>query len=114
MDHLGFSTIGQIVAADFRAAAIFDRFGIDFCCGGRRSFEDACRSAAADPSEVARALDALTACPASDDPADWRLDRLIEHIVATHHAYVRNALPVISAHLQKLVNAHGERHPELL
>src|SRR6476469_8150225 len=49
-------TVGDIVAADFRTAAIFERFGIDFCCGGRRSLSDACRTAAADPDEVIRAL----------------------------------------------------------
>jgi len=25
-------TIGEIVAADYRAAAVFQRHGIDFCC----------------------------------------------------------------------------------
>ena len=108
------STIGEIVATDFRTAAIFDRFGIDFCCGGRRSFDDACRSAAADPGEVAQALDALPpAVPLSDDPRAWPLDDLADHIVSTHHAYVRSALPVIMAHLEKLASVHGERHPEL-
>ena len=54
-------TVGDIVAADFRAAAVFEQFGIDFCCGGRRSLADACRAAAADPAAVVRALDALPA-----------------------------------------------------
>ena len=42
---LGTATIGDIVATDFRTAGIFERFGIDFCCGGRRSLADACRDA---------------------------------------------------------------------
>jgi len=115
VDRPASTTVGAIVAADFRTAAIFDRFGIDFCCGGQRSFDDACRSAAADPYDVARALNALPPTPAqSDDPGAWRLDQLIDHIVATHHAYVRETLPVITGHLERLVNAHAERHPELM
>ena len=55
------TTIGEMVAADFRAAAIFERFGIDFCCGGRREFNDACRTAAVDPREVIGAIEALPA-----------------------------------------------------
>ena len=53
------TTVGDIVAADFRTAAVFESFGIDFCCGGRHEFADACREAAADPAAVRHALDAL-------------------------------------------------------
>jgi regulator of cell morphogenesis and NO signaling len=108
------ATIGEIVATDFRAAAVFERFGIDFCCGGRRDLEEACRTAAADPVVVARALEALP--PIADDETDvtqWRLDRLIDHIVSTHHEYVRASMPTIRQYLSKLVEVHGARHPEL-
>ena len=42
-------TVGDSWPRDFRAAAIFEQFGIDFCCSGRRTLADACRAAAADP-----------------------------------------------------------------
>jgi regulator of cell morphogenesis and NO signaling len=113
-ERLERATVGEIVATDFRAAAIFEGFGIDFCCGGRRSLVDACRTADADPLDVMKAIDALP--KAAEDDADvtrWPLDRLIDHIVETHHAYVRRALPAIARHLAKLQQVHGERHPEL-
>jgi regulator of cell morphogenesis and NO signaling len=114
-DSFDTTTVGEIVATDFRAAGVFEQFGIDFCCGGRRSLADACRTAGADPIVVRAALDTIAA--GSDDAADdvrqWPLDRLIDHIVATHHAYVRIALPTIAHHLAKLATVHGERHPEL-
>jgi len=113
-NRLDSPTVGDIVATDFRAAAVFERFGIDFCCGGRRSFDDACRSAAVDPGVVLAALNAIARPHAEDDVTGWPLDRLIEHIEATHHAYVRRALPSIARHLVKLVEAHGDRHPELV
>jgi len=114
-DALNRTTIGDIVATDFRAAGVFEQFGIDFCCGGRRSFADACREAAADPELVGRALAALPA-ERPDDGSDlrqWPVERLIDHIVATHHGYVRAATLGIAHHLAKLVTVHGERHPEL-
>jgi regulator of cell morphogenesis and NO signaling len=108
------TTVGEIVSADFRSAHVFEQFGIDFCCGGRKSVADACRAAAADPALVQRALDALPPETAGDtDERRWPVDRLIDHIISTHHAYVRAAMPAIAQHLAKLVSVHGERHPEL-
>jgi regulator of cell morphogenesis and NO signaling len=109
------TTVGEIVATDFRAARVLERFGIDFCCGGRRSLTDACRVAAADPEVVRRALYELPSAPTDDekDVRRWPADRLIDHIVSTHHRYVRTAMPAIADHLAKLVSVHGQRHPEL-
>lgn len=114
IERLENATVGEIVATDFRTAAVFEGFGIDFCCGGRRSLTDACQKAAADEGEVIKALQALPRVAAEDDDVTrWRLERLIDHIVSTHHDYVRQALPAIGRHLAKLSSAHGERHPEL-
>ncbi|OFW19549.1 MAG: iron-sulfur cluster repair di-iron protein [Acidobacteria bacterium RIFCSPLOWO2_02_FULL_65_29] len=114
VDRLEDATVGEIVAADSRAAGVFDRFGIDFCCGGRRSLTDACRSAAADPSAVVNALGTLPPrAQGHTDVGDWRLDRIIDHIIATHHSYVRSVIPTISCHLATLRDVHGARHPEL-
>lgn len=108
------TTVGDIVATDFRAAGVFEKFGIDFCCGGRRSLDEACRSASADPDVVLRALDELTPAGGSADEATtWPLGRLIDHIVTTHHGYVRTSTPLIARYLNKLVEVHGVRHPEL-
>lgn len=113
-ERLGTTTVGDIVAADFRTASVFEQFGIDFCCGGRRTLGEACRTAGADPDALVQALDALPP-PAGreDDVTQWRLDRLIGYIVSTHHAYVRSALPAIARDLATLEEAHRTRHPEL-
>jgi len=107
------ATVGEIVATDFRTARVFEEFGIDFCCGGRRSLPDACAQVSADPAAVISALEALPEAAADGDMNRMPLDRLIDHIVGNHHAYVRRALPAIGRHLEKLQQAHGERHPEL-
>lgn len=108
-------TLGEIVAADYRAAAVFDAFGLDYCCGGKRTVDDSCRVKGVDAAGVAAALDALSGAPADGSKGDdqWEAGELVDHIVRTHHAYVREALPVIAAHLDKLVSVHGGRHPEL-
>jgi regulator of cell morphogenesis and NO signaling len=113
-ERLTTTTVGEIVAADFRTAAVFERFGIDFCCGGRRSLTDACRTGAADLDAVVNALDALAATvETEDDATQWLLPRLIDYIVSTHHAYARSSMPTIAASLTTLEEVHGSRHPEL-
>ncbi len=109
------ATVGEVVAADYRAARVFERFGIDFCCGGNRSVAEACRTAAVDPGAVERELHALPPARPDDDSdvTRWPPDRLIDHIVSTHHAYTRSALRGIARYLAKLVEVHGSRHPEL-
>jgi regulator of cell morphogenesis and NO signaling len=106
-------TVGEIVAADWRTAAVFDQFGIDFCCGGRQSVADACRKAGVDTAAVERAVAALPDTAPEHDVSRWSVDRLAAHIESTHHAYVRTALPRIAGYLAKLVEVHGRRHPEL-
>ncbi len=106
--------VGDIVASDARTATVFQKFGIDFCCGGRRSLAEACRSAAADPGAVQAALDTLRPEDApADDLVHWPVERLAAAIVETHHVYIRSSTPVITGYLEKLVKVHGERHPEL-
>lgn len=112
-ERLDTATVGEIVATNFRAAGVFERFGIDFCCGGRRSIADACRQAGVDPGVVVAELKALSHETAEDDVTGWSIGEIIDHIVSHHHGYVRSALPAISQHLATLVRVHGERHPEL-
>jgi len=108
-------TVGEIVATDLRAASVFEHFGIDFCCGGRRSLADACRAAGVDPGAVRAALDSIAAeiTDADAEVGQWPLGRLIDHIVSTHHAYVRVAMHTIAHQLATVARVHGGRHPEL-
>ena len=107
-------TLGEIVTADFRAAAILERYGLDFCCRGSRTLELSCRDAGIRSEDLLEQLEALEGVP-SDAPAfkDMRIAALVDHIVSVHHAYVREALPVLLAHSTKIAKVHGGRHPEL-
>ena len=108
------TTVGEIVAGDFRTAAVFEEFGIDFCCGGRRTLAQACRARDTDPEAVIAALE--RSCSIADSAArfdEWSLETLIGYIVGNHHAFVRRALPSLIAHTRKLARVHGDRHPEL-
>jgi regulator of cell morphogenesis and NO signaling len=107
------ATVGDIVSMDFRTVDVFDRFGIDFCCDGRQSLDEACRDASVDPATVLQALDGLPDSEQADDVLRWPLATLIDHIVQTHHSYVRRALPAIARQLAELEVRFGSRHTEV-
>jgi regulator of cell morphogenesis and NO signaling len=104
-----------VVAADFRAAAVFQQFGIDFCCGGKKSIAQACDARQVPHTEVLTAIQRVCAVPArSPHFSEWEADALADFIVRTHHRYVRDTMPALLAYTSKLARVHGERHPELL
>ncbi len=109
------TTIREIVADDYRAAAVFQKHGLDFCCGGNRSVGEACREKGVDVRVVTADLEQALAS-ASDQPRvnAWDLDLLADYIVANHHGYVRLAIGTIGAHTRKVASVHGERHPETI
>lgn len=108
-------TIGHIVAEDYRSAAVFEKFGIDFCCNGNRSIDEACEQKNADAHELRKALDiALT--ETTDETTDyksWRLNLLADYIEKKHHRYVEERIPVLKQYLTKINKVHGTKHPEL-
>lgn len=63
MHVTGETTVGEIVAGDFRAAAVFNQFGIDFCCGGKRTVATACSDRQVVFCLVVEALERACAAP---------------------------------------------------
>jgi regulator of cell morphogenesis and NO signaling len=107
-------TLAELVMSHPETVAVFERRGLDFCCQGRRSLATACAEQGLDVTAVLAELAA--AVPAAAAATDWTtasLTSLTEHIVAVHHAYVRQALPTIGAHTRKVAEVHGAGHPEL-
>ena len=109
-------TVGEIVANDFRTASIFKESGIDFCCGGKQSINEACREKGIDQKVLLGKIKALELSPVipSQNFKDWELDFLSDYIVNTHHKYVLKTLPELIFYTQKIADVHGDHHPELI
>ena len=90
-------TIGSIVADDYRAAAVFTTYGIDFCCRGGRSVEEVCKQKNIDPATLENEIKAALARDAAtgDDPKTWSLTKLADHIESMHHGYINQRVPVL-------------------
>lgn len=95
---------------------MFEELGIDYCCGGGVPLSEACAGAGLDPGEVLVELERREAEGNGDETrlTGMGLGELVDHIVETHHAYLREELPRLSFLVEKVANAHGNAHPELL
>ncbi|WP_458627906.1 iron-sulfur cluster repair di-iron protein [Winogradskyella sp. PC D3.3] len=107
--------IGQYVADDFRTAAVFSKYKIDFCCNGNRTVEEACEKKGIDSDKLMEEIDFVLNSRFGEtiDYKSWPLDLLAEYIEKKHHRYVEEKIPVLRQFLDKLCRVHGERHPEL-
>lgn len=115
MENLINKQIGEFVAEDYRAAAVFTKYGIDFCCKGHRTIDEVCSKKGIDREVL---LDNLINVlnkknEQSIDYRSWPLDLLIDYIEKKHHRYVEDTIPILSQFLNKLCKVHGGRHPEL-
>lgn len=105
--------IGEIAVAIPAAIPLFERLGLDYCCGGNRTLAEAAAAAGADAASLLAELAGLERHPDQRDWSEAALPELIDHIVATHHVYLKEAMPALWQMLAKVVQAHGENHPEL-
>jgi regulator of cell morphogenesis and NO signaling len=109
-------TVGQLAISHPGALAVFTKYNIDYCCGGHRSIEDACRRIGLDPEKIKTEI-AQTSGEGTTQtlrPENWTSSFLSDYIVQNHHSYVKNAIPEITAFLDKVCDAHGNDCTELL
>jgi regulator of cell morphogenesis and NO signaling len=109
-------TVAEIAIENPIAAREFEKLGIDYCCGGKRTLEEACASAKLSVDEVLGRLERLSAQTANTDEQDFSsmsLTDLIAHIEGTHHVLVRQECPRIQELAAKVVAKHAANHAEL-
>lgn len=109
-------TIGEITRKDWRKAAIFKKYGIDFCCGGKKTVKEACQEKGIDFAKVERELQQTSnnAGGGYTNFDEWNLDFLADYITNTHHNYVKKNSPEIRNYAAKVARVHGGNHPELI
>ena len=114
MKNIETISVGELAISNYRYADIFMKYGIDFCCGGKKSLRDACHNIESSLDEIISELNRADDNGAVINEADVSLDQLIDHIEDKHHTYVREALPILISYADKVARAHGDKYPELL
>lgn len=111
-------TVKDIVVQHPETRVILERLGIDYCCGGKTPLAQAARHAGLSTDRVLADLDqALQAGAGQTAVQDWTAasaTELADHIEQTHHVFMKEQLPRLSALFDKTLRAHGDRHGAML
>ena len=109
-------TVGELAAQVPGAARVFEKYHIDYCCGGKHPVGSACKERGIALQTLADELEHAVTPKAEKNELDWNtasLRDLIGHILLRHHAYLRSEFPRIAELFAKVISAHGERQPVL-
>lgn len=105
-------TVGEIAAQSADAVRVFEKLGIDYCCGGKRTL-GACATKGLEAQQVVEAIEKAGALAAEQDWRKASLRDLTGHIIAKHHEFLRSEMPLLSARLLKVVQVHGGKDSRL-
>lgn len=115
MNTLSSKTLGQIVNSNHRAATVFEKYHLDFCCKGKRTLEQACNENDLQIEPLIEELEKLVVTTNGNglNYNNLSLTQLADYIVSTHHDYVKKKSPALLGYLQKVATKHGDQHPEM-
>jgi hypothetical protein len=103
------TTLADVAATSLSAVRTLERHGLDYCCGGKQLFDEACAAKGLKPESVMQEIERPQAPDASE--RDWQtapLDEIVKHIVGTHHEYLKLELPALGNRMNKVL-AVGQR-----
>jgi regulator of cell morphogenesis and NO signaling len=110
-------TVRELALENAAATRVFEKLGIDYCCGGNKSLGDACRASNLSVDQVIDSLEmAEEAAHAARKDRNWQTESLadlVAHIKNTHHEYTREEMARLVPLLNKVCSVHGKNHPEL-
>jgi len=109
-------TVREIAFRYPATVKVFESLGIDYCCGGKRPLKEACERAGVSLERAGELLSSVEREASAGEEDGWTdrpLRDLTAHIVARHHAFIREEAPRLENLLAKVVGRHGQAHPEL-
>ena len=109
-------TVRELALAIPGATRLFEKVGIDYCCGGQQLLADACAKAGVTVEDMMSSLESANTSHAPGEEPNFltaTLAELIDHIVDTHHVFTKAEIGRLRALLSKVCDVHGQNHPEL-
>jgi regulator of cell morphogenesis and NO signaling len=109
-------SVGELVLEKPSRSKVFEKVGLDYCCRGHQALGLACAEKGIEVTSIIQALEAQDAQGLVEETQEWMasLQAAVEHIVAKHHVYLREALPRLDFLTEKVANVHGHEEPRLV
>jgi len=116
MEYLTRRSIASLVLENHEVVPVLEKYNIDFCCRGKMNLKEACKEKGIDLSDVLKDIKSMEAAETDKKMpfSETTETQVVNHIVTTHHHYVKNAMPVIAGHLEKVALKHGASFPEMV
>jgi regulator of cell morphogenesis and NO signaling len=108
------ATVAQLAISQPAALSVFEKYNIDYCCGGHQTLEEACMKKGLDPTKIRQEIYQVQSGEYTVRPESWSSSLLVDFIIQNHHYYVAEAIPEIKMFLDKVCNVHVNDSPELL
>ncbi len=110
------TTIADVATAQPSSVRVFQQYGIDFCCGGKRPISVVCEEQGLSLAAITAEIDRAPAEPSAEE-RDWSrlpLREIIDHIISTCHTELRADLPRLETMATRVASVHGRQGPRML
>jgi regulator of cell morphogenesis and NO signaling len=116
MTNIAQQTLATIVTNNHAAVPVLEKYNLDFCCKGKRTLADACTEKGLNTEVISQELENITSSTQSNTMpfTEMKAEQLISYILIHHHFYVKQSMPAILSHLEKVATKHGERFPYMV
>ncbi len=116
MMNLANQTLASIVTLNHQAVAVLEKHHLDFCCKGKRTLAEACNEKGLSVEDLLKELEGATDTEKKIHLpfTEMNAEQLISYILIHHHFYVKQSMPGILSHIEKVVAKHGDRFPYMI
>lgn len=116
MENISTQTLASIVTKCSSSVPVFEKYSLDFCCNGKRTLEEACNAKGLSVSKISAELEEkMQPRNANQLPfEEMSAEQMISYILIHHHFYVKQSMPQIIFHVEKVANKHGDRFPYMI
>jgi len=116
MKNITDQTLATIVTNNHSTVPVLEKYHLDFCCKGKRTLAQACSEKGLPLETIAMELELATTKETQNKIPFTAMsdEEIISYILIHHHFYVKQSLPAIMAHLEKVASKHGDRYPYMI
>ncbi len=112
MENIEQETLASIALSNHAFIPVLEKYGLDFCCRGKKTLSEACSEKNISPGLVMQELsESVDTVKRSMPFTEMNAAELIAYITIHHHFYVKNSIATIFSHIEKITNKHGDRYP---